>query len=200
MINVDLSAEDLRERLASGKVYPAERIDRALENFFTQANLTRLREFALEEIAHLLDRGRSGSAKDSEPSTSARIMICLSSRGPNVEQLLRKGARVAARLNAPWYAVYIQTPNEELTRIEASVQRQIANTLELVQQLGGTPMTFKGTDVVATIAAFAREYGITHIVMGRTRRPWYRRLLGQSVLEQILRELPQADVLVAGNP
>jgi two-component system sensor histidine kinase KdpD len=115
-----------------------------------------------------------------------------------VEKLLRKGSRLADRLSAPWYAVYIQTPNENLIRIEASVQRQISNTLELVQQLGGTPMTFKGSSVVATIAAFAREYGITHIVIGRTRRPWYRRWFGRSVLDQLLHELPNVDVLVAG--
>lgn len=198
IVNVDLSAEDLRERLLAGKVYPAERIDRALESFFTQANLTRLREFAMEEVAHRLDRRRSSLEEGPTPSTSTRIMICLSSRGPNVEQLLRKGARMADRLNAPWYAVYIQTPREELTRIEAAVQRQISNTLELVQQLGGTPMTFKGTDVVATISAFAREYGITHIVLGRTRRPWYRRWMTRSVLERLLQELPNVDVLVAG--
>ena len=58
LVNVDLSAEDLRERLAAGKIYPSERITTALENFFTQENLTRLREIALEEIAHLLDRRR----------------------------------------------------------------------------------------------------------------------------------------------
>src|SRR5438477_2844369 len=59
LVNVDVSAEDLRERLEAGKIYPPERIGRALENFFTQANLTRLREFALEEMAHRLDRQRS---------------------------------------------------------------------------------------------------------------------------------------------
>ncbi len=196
VINVDLSAEDLRERLSAGKIYPAERIDRALESFFTQTNLTRLREFALEEIAHVLDRRRSNVDDAATQANSARVMICLSSRSPNVEQLLRKGARMADRLSAPWYAVYIQTPQEELTRIEASAQRQIANTLELVQQLGGTPMTFKGSDVAATIAAFAREYGITHVVLGRSRQPWNRRLLRRTVLEQLLRDLPGVDILV----
>jgi two-component system sensor histidine kinase KdpD len=198
LVNVDLSAEDLRERLMAGKVYPAERISRALENFFTQANLTRLREFALEEVAHRLDRRRSNLEEVATQSTSTRVMICLSSRGPNVERLLRKGARLADRLSAPWYAVYIQTPKEDLTRIEASVQRQISNTLELVQQLGGTPMTFKGNDVVATISAFAREYEITHVVVGRTQHPWYRRLFGRSFLERLLQSIPSADVLVAG--
>jgi two-component system sensor histidine kinase KdpD len=196
LINVDLSAEDLRERLSAGKIYPAERIDRALESFFTQTNLTRLREFALEEIAHVLDRRRTNVDDAATQANSARVMICLSSRSPNVEQLLRKGARMADRLSAPWYAVYIQTPQEGLTRIEASAQRQIANTLELVQQLGGTPMTFKGNDVAATIAAFAREYGITHVVLGRSRQPWYRRLLRRTVLEQLLRDLPGVDILV----
>lgn len=198
IVNVDLSAEDLRERLLAGKVYPAERIDRALESFFTQTNLTRLREFALEEVAHRLDRRRISLEEGPSQTTSTRIMICLSSRGPNVERLLRKGARIADRLSAPWYAVYIQTPQEDLIRIEASVQRQISNTLELVQQLGGTPMTFKGNDIVATIVAFAREYGITHIVLGRTRQPWYRRWISRSVLDRLLQELPGIDVLVAG--
>ncbi|MBL8799173.1 MAG: histidine kinase [Planctomycetia bacterium] len=199
LVNVDLSAEDLRERLQAGKIYPAERIDRALENFFTQENLTRLREFALEEIAHRLDRRRSAATEGGQHNnTSARVMVCLSSRGPNVEQLLRKGARLADRLNAPWYAVYIQTPREDISRIDAATQRQIGNTLALVQQLGGVPMTFKGGDIVGTIAAFALEYGITHVVLGRTRRPWYRRWFGQSLLDRLQHELADIDIIVAG--
>ncbi len=179
LINVDLSAEDLRERLSAGKIYPAERIDRALESFFTQANLTRLREFALHEIAHRLDQ-RLTDTETTQPSTN-RIMVCLSSRGPNVDHLVRKTARMADRLSAPWYAVYIQTPKEDVTRIPAALQRKISNNLALVQQLGGTQMTFKGADVVSTMAAFAKEYSISHIVIGRSRQPWYRRWFGQSV-------------------
>lgn len=200
LINVDVSAEDLRERLQAGKIYPAERIARALENFFTEANLTQLREFALEEMAHRLDRRRTEQEEGPAQATSARIMVCLSSRGPAVEQLLRKGARLADRLSAPWYAVYIQTPSEDISRIDAATQRQISNTLALVQQLGGVPMTFKGGSVVSTVAAFAREYGITHIVVGRSRRPWYRRWFGQSLLDRLLQAIPLADVLVVGNP
>lgn len=200
LVNVDLSAEDLRDRLLAGKIYPAERIDRAMENFFTQANLTRLREFALEEIAHRLDQRRQHQeAGPTANNTTARVMVCMSSRGPNVERLLRKAARVADRLGAPWYAVYIQTPKEDISRIDAATQRQIGNTLALVQQLGGVPMTFKGSHVVSTIATFAREYGITHVVLGRTRRPWYRRWFGQSVLDRLLQELPDIDVLVVNN-
>ena len=127
-------------------------------------------------------------------------MVCLSSRSPYAEQLLRKGARLADRLSAPWYAVYIQTPREELHKIDAATQRRISNTLTLTQQMGGTPMTFKGSDIVSTIAAFAAEYGITHIVIGRSQRPWYRRWISRSVLEGLQSTLPQIDILVAGNP
>ncbi len=199
LVNVDVSAEDLRERLQQGKVYPKERIDTALSNFFTQANLTRLREMALEEIAHRLDRRQTTQDGDDRMGGSERVMVCLSSASPSAEQLLRKAARLADRLGAPWYAVYIQTPNEELDRIDAATQRRIANTLTLTQQMGGTPMTFKGRDVVSTVAAFAAEYGITHIVMGRSKRPWFRRLMGPSVLEGLLQAIPTADVIVVGE-
>jgi two-component system sensor histidine kinase KdpD len=197
LVNVDVSAEDLRERLLGGKVYPRERIERALANFFTSENLNRLREMALGEIAHLLDR-RHREQHDIEPQAgSERIMVCLSSRSPNPEALLRKGARLASRFNAPWYAVYIQTPREELVRVDAATQRQIHNALGLAHQLGGVPMPFKGSDVVSTIAAFVKEYAITHIVMGRSQRPWYRRWFGQSVLDQLLRAVRHVDVIVA---
>lgn len=200
LVNVDLSAEDLRERLSAGKVYPAERIDSALENFFTQVNLTRLREYALEEIAHRLDQQRNKPGAENLQTSAGRVMICLSSRGPNVEHMIRKTARLADRMNAPWYAVYIQTPQEDLTRISGATQRNIINNLTLVEQLGGVQMTFKGANVVSTISAFAKEYGITHIVLGRSRRPWYRRWFGQSVLDKLLQQIPDIDVLVVGNP
>ena len=197
IVNVDVSAEDLLERLKAGKVYPPERVERALENFFTPANLTRLREIALTEIAHLIDRrGRRAEADRAPASAAERVMVGLSSRSPNAPALLRKAARLADRLNAPWYAVYIQTPAEDLTRIDAATQRILGKNLELAQQLGGIPMTFRGRDVASTILAFAREYGIKVIVMGKSHRPWHRRLWGGSVLDRLLRETEGIDVMI----
>jgi two-component system, OmpR family, sensor histidine kinase KdpD len=197
LVNVDVSAEDLRERLEAGKVYPHERIDTALQNFFTMANLTRLRELAMGEIAHRLDRRRQEQHEGgASPGGSERVMVALSSRSPNSAALLRKAARVADRLGAPWYGVYIQTPRENLDRIDAATQRQVTNTLELARQLGGIPLTFKGDDVAGTMAAFVKEYGITHIILGRSQRPWYRQWFGRSVLDRILREIHGVDVMV----
>lgn len=198
IVNVDLSAEDLRDRLQTGKVYPSERIERAMAHFFTHENLTRLRELALGEIAHLLDRRRRERSEEERTSGTERVMVCLSSRSPIAPEMLRKGARLAGRLNAPWYAVYIQTPREDLSRVDAATHRQIANTQALALQLGAVPMTFKGSDVASTIAAFATEYGITHVVMGRSQRPWYRRWFTPSVLDRVLRALPNVDVIVVG--
>lgn len=199
LVNVDVSAEDLRDRLLAGKIYPAERVERALANFFTPDNLTRLRELALGEIAHLLDRRRRGQSDGEKTMGTDRVMVCLSSKSPRADALLRKTARMADRLNAPWYAVYIRTPRENVERIDAATQREITNTLTLAQQLGGTPMPFKGEDVVSAISAFVREYGITVIVMGRTERPWYRRWFGQSILDRVLSSVRGVDVVVVDS-
>jgi two-component system sensor histidine kinase KdpD len=195
LVNVDISAEDLRERLLAGKVYPKERIQTALANFFTKENLTRLREMAMGEIMHRLGRRQEGQEGEGRSGVD-RVMVALSSRSPNASALLRKGARLADRLDASWYAVYIQTPGETLERIDAATQRQVTNTLTLAQQLGGTPLTFKGADVVSTIASFVQEYSITYILLGKTQRPWYRRWFGQSVLDRLLRATHQVDFLV----
>jgi two-component system sensor histidine kinase KdpD len=195
IVNVDLSAEDLRERLTAGKVYPKERIHQALDNFFTPANLTRLRELALGEIAHLLDR-QQREKNHEDRGVSSRVMVCLSSRSPNPDALLRKAARLANRLNAPFYAIYIQTPHEAMERVEASLQRQVANTLALASRFGGVAMTLSGSDIVGTIAAFVKEYSITHILLGRSHRPWYQRLFSQSILDRLLNEIRGVDVVV----
>lgn len=198
IVNVDLSAEDLLDRMKAGKVYPPDRADRAMENFFTPANLTRLREITLTEVAHLIDRRHRRAEADRAPSSATdRVMVGLSSRSPNAQALLRKASRLADRLNAPWYAVYIQTPAEDLTKTDAATHRILGQNLELAQQLGGVPMTFKGKDVPSTILAFAREYDIRVVVMGKSRRSWPRRLLGGSILERLLRDSEGIDVLIA---
>ena len=102
LVNVDVSVEDLIERLNTGKVYPADRISAALENFFTPSNLTRLREITLTEIAHLIDRRTRRAEADQFPlSATDRVMVGISSRSPNAPALLRKTARIADRLECP---------------------------------------------------------------------------------------------------
>ena len=197
IVNVDVSVEDLIERLKTGKIYPEERVNSSLENFFTPTNLTRLREITLTEIAHLIDRRTRRAEADQAPiATTDRVMVGVSSMSPNASALLRKAARVADRLNAPWYAVYVQTPSEDLTRIDAATQRMLSKTLELAQQLGGIPMTFRGPDIASTMWAFAQEYAIKVIVIGKSRQPWYRRLTRSSILEGLMKITNDIDIYI----
>ena len=83
--------------------------------------------------------------------------------------------------------------------IDAATQRQIENSLELARQLGGTTFPVNGPDLISAIATIVKEYGITHIVMGRSRWPWYRRWFGPSVLDCLLRRIPGVDVVVVDN-
>ena len=197
IVNVDVSVEDLIERLNTGKIYPEDRVNSSLENFFTPTNLTRLREITLTEIAHLIDRRTRRAEADQAPiATTDRVMVGVSSMSPNASALLRKTARVADRLNAPWYAVYVQTPSEDLTRIDAATQRVLSKTLELAQQLGGIPMQFRGPDVASTMWAFAQEYAIKVIVIGKSRQPWYRRLTRSSILERLMKITNDIDIYI----
>jgi two-component system, OmpR family, sensor histidine kinase KdpD len=198
IVNVDVSVEDLLERLKTGKIYPQERIEASLENFFKPSNLTRLREITLTEIAHLIDRRTRRAEADQAPlAATDRVMVGVSSLSPNASALLRKAARIADRLNAPWYAVYVQTPSEDLTRIDAATQRILSKNLELAQQLGGIPMTFRGPDVASTLWTFAQEYAIKVIVMGKSRNPWYRRIVRGSILDRLMKISRDIDILIA---
>jgi len=197
IVNVDVSVEDLIERLRTGKIYPQERINASLDNFFTPANLTRLREITLTEIAHLIDRRNRRAEADQAPiAATDRVMVGVSSLSPNASALLRKTARIADRLNAPWYAVYVQTPREDLTRIDAATQRFLSKNLELAQQLGGIPMTFRGPDVASTLWAFAQEYAIKVVVIGKSRQPWLRRLTHSSILDRLMRVTKDMDIII----
>ncbi len=191
LVNVDVTIEDLRRRLEEGKVYTKERIDTAMANFFKPTNLEQLRELTLRELAAQIDSRRRDPLDDDIPSSPDQVMVCLSSRGPNGEALLRYASRLAGRLNRNWYAVYVQTAKEHPTVIDATTQRMLSNTLMLAQQLGATVFTFKGDDVVKTILQFAKEYLVGHIVIGSPTKgtPFWKRLLGQtSIIERLVTE------------
>ena len=197
IVNIDLPAEDLQERLNAGKIYPKERIEAALANFFTQKNLTRLREMTLAETANFLDRQqREAGESDKRVSALGQVMVAISSLGPDPGRLLRKTARLAAQLNAQWYAVYVRTQKESAVRIDATAQRHIADTLETAQKMGGLVISLKHENVAEALIAFAREYGITHIVLGRPGRRKLLRWFEPTLVERILKELPEVDLFV----
>jgi two-component system sensor histidine kinase KdpD len=198
IVNVDLSTEDLRERLKEGKVYTPERIEIALDHFFKSANLERLRELTLRELASQIDLRRRETFEEEESVSPDQVMVCLSSRGPNSDRLLRYTSRLAGRLNRNWYAIYVQTPAEEPTVIDTHTQQIISSTLTLAKQLGAIVFTYKGEDVVRTVLQFAKEYRVGHIVIGSpTPRSLWERLRGKTgIVDRLIHEAKGVTVTV----
>ena len=191
LVNVDITTEDLRQRLKDGKIYGEERIGTALDHFFKQINLEQLRELTLRELAAQIDSRQREPHSSDLPLSPDQVMVCLSSRGPNSDALLRYASRLAGRLNRNWYAVYVQTRKERPTAIDASTQRILSRTLSLAHQLGATVFTYKGDDVAQTILQFAREYRVGHIVLGSpgNKVPFLKRLRGEiSIMERLVTE------------
>jgi two-component system sensor histidine kinase KdpD len=198
VINIDLPAEDLIERLKAGKIYALDRVESATENFFTEANLTRLREITFSEVANFLDRRQRKLKPDgSKPSSMAKIMVAISSRGPHPETLLRKTARLAHQLNAQWYVVYVRTNKEAPDKILAETHRRLTDTLEIAQKMGGTVLILKSTDVVRALTSFARDYGITQAVMGKSRARTGWRRFSPSLIDRLSTNLPDVDVILS---
>lgn len=198
IVNVDLSTEDLRKRLEEGKIYPEERIETALNHFFISANLEKLRELTLRELAAQIDSRRKGPDTDDMVAMPDQVMVCLSSRGPNSDQLLRYASRFAGRLNKNWYALYVQREAEDPLHIDVLTQNALTNTLTLARQLGAIVFTYKGEDLTGTIIRFAREYHIGHIIIGTPAKlPFFKRLFRKKTLsERLVNEAEGINIVI----
>jgi two-component system sensor histidine kinase KdpD len=198
IVNVDLTPEDLQERLREGKVYPAERISTAFDNFFKTPNLENLRELTLREMAAQIDLRRHETLPEDGAIVPDQIMVCLSSQGPNSEMLLRYASRLAGKLNRNWYAVYVQTPSEDAVVIDSRTQRLLSGVLTLAKELGAMVFTYKGEDIAGTILRFAREYQVGHIVTGSPARvSFWKRIMGKKSIPELLMEQARGVTIVA---
>jgi two-component system sensor histidine kinase KdpD len=201
VVNLDLAVEDLVERLRAGKVYAEEKVTRALESFFRHENLSALRELALREVAESLGRAAIGQPGVSEPvrrATSQRVMVCIASHSPRAQALLRRGARLAGRLSADWYCVWVETPAEAPERIDSEAQRHLHANIETARALGAEVVKLRGRDTVATLLDFARSHAVGHVVIGRSRRGFWRRLVGREFVQRMVREADDFDLHVVG--
>jgi two-component system sensor histidine kinase KdpD len=204
VVNIDLSAEDLRQRLLEGKIYGRDKVQTALENFFTDENLTTLRELALREVASSVDRVREDIVRREEsvvrgkapPRTTDRLLVAMSSNPPHTATLLRKASRIAGRLNTDWYCVYVQTPEERADRIDAAVQRRLVDNIQMAQAMGAEVVKLEGTDVAEALLRFAREKGVTLLIVGQSTRSAWHRMRHGSVVERLVNNADGLDVQV----
>jgi len=198
VVNLDLAVEDLMERLRAGKIYAEDKVPWALENFFQGPHLAALRELALREVAESLERAEEAkrwSKTEREITTgSGRVMVCMSSYPPHATTLLRKGSRMAGRLNTDWFVVYVETPHESPERIDAEAQRHLLANIERARDLGAEFVRVRATDPVTAIVDFARSHGVGHVLIGRSHQPWWRQVFGRSVPMRLVREGGGLDV------
>jgi two-component system sensor histidine kinase KdpD len=204
VVNLDISPEDLRQRLLDGKIYAPDRVATALDNFFTEDNLSTLRELALREVASSVDRRRE--AKIAVPDTSVRsnrrnagrIVVAMSSDPPYTQLLLRKASRIAGRLNSEWCCVYVQTPSERSDRIDAAIQRRLVENVQAAQMMGAEVVKLEGNDVALAIRSYARETHAALVIAGQSRRTWFEHLWRGSVIDRLVSNRDGLDVLIVG--
>jgi len=198
VVNVDVSIETLRTRLRQGKIYGVEKIEQSLNNFFRKGNLSALRELALRQVAQDQAtkaheyREREGLVQAVIPE---RVMVAMASRG-SAKKLLRTGSRIAGRLASDWYAVYVETPREEMGRIKPEDYAALQENIQFAQQLGARIVKLKGRYVADALINFARREGITHVIFGQTSRSRWDVLLHGSVINRFLDEVRDATVQV----
>ena len=193
VVNLDISAEDLIERLRAGKIYPPERVETALSSFFRLENLETLRELALREVAEALDRRQVSRG---EPQGVGKVMAAIASRSPDPDRVVGRASRIAGRLNTHWYVVHVKTRSEENHSMDSESERRFLDTLERAQRMGAEVVQLEGKDIVATLLDFARRHGVDHILMGRSLRSRWQELWREGPLIRLIRAADGIDVQV----
>ncbi len=197
---IDLSAGDLRKRLAEGKVYTPERVEVAANNFFRLGNLTALREMALrltaEHVDHKLQDYMQLKQIAGPWKSGERLMVAVGP-SPFSERLIRWTRRMAYNLEAPWLAVYIETS----VVLASEVKERLARNIALARSLGGEIVTVRGDDIATTLLRLAHQRNVTQIVIGKPQHsPLQTVLRGGSLVDKMIRSSGDIDIyVVTGN-
>lgn len=198
VINVDVTVEELRNRLREGKVYRPEKVEQALTNFFRQGNLSTLRELALRAVADEVgEKAASYRVREGlEPALiPERVMVCMSSSAL-APRVIRAGARIAGRLGAKWYAVYVETPQEQPDRIRTSDADALQQNIRLAESLGAIVVRVRAERAAEGLVAFAQREGVTHVIFGQSARSRWDLIWRGSTLDKFLASVPDAAVQV----
>src|SRR5487761_1858496 len=185
---VDLSADDLIQRLKEGKVYVPHQAERAIRHYFKPGNLTALRELALRRTAQRVDEQllshMQAHAIPGPWAAGDRVLVCIS-EAPQTAGLIGYTRRLAERLQVPWTAVYVETSRHQ--RLDDAARDRVADALRLAERLGGNALTVPGARIADDVVNYARANNITHIVIGKSTRSRWFELLHGSVVHDLVR-------------
>jgi len=206
---VDLTPADLIQRLKEGKVYVPRQAERALEHFFSPANLTALRELALRRTAERVDEQllteMQAHAIQGPWAAGERILVCIS-EDPRCAGLVRYSKRLADRLHGPWVALYVESRRS--LQLSEEQRDRIADTLRLAEALGGEAITLPSADrsIADDVISYAQANNVTQIVIGKSARTRWFEIVHGSVVHDLVRRSGNISVhviagdMIAGEP
>src|SRR3954467_6899181 len=200
---IDLTPDDLIQRLKEGKVYVPKQAERALEHFFSPANLTALRELALRRTADRVDEqllSQMQARAISGPwAAGERALVCVS-EDPRAAGLVRYAKRIADRLHAPWVALYVESRRS--LQLSEEDRDRIADTLRLVESLGGEAITTPSADrrIADDVINYAQAHNVTQIIIGKSTRSRWFEILHGSIVHELVRRSGNISVnVIAGD-
>jgi two-component system sensor histidine kinase KdpD len=197
VVNVDLTVEELRNRLRQGKIYAPEKVEQSLANFFRKGNLNMLRELALrntaEQVGNRAAEYRRTQGLEPAPIPE-KVMVCLSTR-PGTERLLRVGSRIAGRLATNWYAVYVTRPDDK-GHGDPEAYHRLEEYMRMARDLGAQVVNLTDRNVSDALIRFAQQENISHVVFGQSARSRWDILWRGSVLNRFLSEVRDVTVQV----
>lgn len=189
IVNIDLTADELIDRLKEGKIYDQAKVQTALQNFFQADKILQLRELALKEVAHHVERKIDIEVPKQIKLRPERFLACISSNEATAKIVIRKTARLASYYRSPWLVLYVQSSRERADRIRLDKQRHLINNLKMATELGGEVLKIKSDQVVNTIMKVAEEREITTICIGKPHLNLFQVIIKTAIFNQLLKQL-----------
>jgi two-component system sensor histidine kinase KdpD len=194
VVNIDLTADELVARLKEGKIYDESKIKMAMDNFFQAERILQLRELALREVAHQVERKIDVEVPKNIKLRPELFLACISTNEESAKIIIRKTARLASYYRSKWYLLYVQTSNESSDKINLASQRHLLNNLKLATQLGAEVLKVKSNNVAKTIWETAEKYDVTAICIGKPHFKFYQLVLKTAVFTQLLNKMSQTHI------
>ena len=193
VVNIDLTADELIVRLKEGKIYDLKKVETALNNFFQSDKILQLRELALKEVAHQVER-KIGTQVVRGRLRQERFLACISSNEVTAKNIIRKTARLASHYDSKWFVLYVQTPQESADKINLATQRHLINNLKLATELGAEVLNIKSDSVSKTMIEIAESQKITTMCIGKPHFNLFRIILATNLFNQLLKKLSASEI------
>ncbi|GAA3962705.1 sensor protein KdpD [Mucilaginibacter dorajii] len=194
VVNIDLTADELIDRLKEGKIYDAKKVPTALNNFFQSDRILQLRELALREVAHQVERKIDIEIPKTIKLRAELFLACISTNDASAKIIIRKTARLSSYYRSKWFVLYVQTAGESSDKINLASQRHLINNMKLATQLGGQVLKIKSDRIAQTIWETAEKYDITTICIGKPRFKFYQLIMKTAVFTQLLNKMSKTDI------